>query len=125
MELGDILTSLNKTKENLLAKDEKAEKSYVPFVINKCYSYHLDTLFQANFLNQMPFLDKKMQYEYYLNGITKKTRFCKWIKPQEIALEAIMGYYGYSRTRAMEVMDILSESQLEAIKKAMDRGGKH
>jgi hypothetical protein len=124
MELGEILTSLNKTKNNLLKNNEQGEKFYVPYVINKCFSYHLDTLFQANFMNQLHFIDKKMQYEYFLESISKKSRFSKWTKPQEEDIEAIMTFYGYSKTRAMEVVKILSKEQLKALKDKTSHGGK-
>ena len=124
MELGEILTSLNKTKNNLLKNNEQGEKLYVPYVINKCFSYHLDTLFQANFMNQLHFIDKKMQYEYFLGSISKKNRFCKWIKPEEGDIEAIMAFYGYSKTRAIEVARILSDDQLKALKAKTSHGGK-
>lgn len=124
MELGEILTSINKTKKNLLT-DEKSEKLYIPFVVNKCFSYHLDTLFQANFMNQYNHLDKKMQYDYLIESVTKGNRYCKWIKPEETDLEAIMSHYGYSRSKAMEVRYLLSKDQIKALKEATDTGGKH
>jgi len=61
--LSDILNSINQSKENILSKDSRLEKDYVPFVINKCFSYFPDTIFYANKMNQMAFLDKKMQYD--------------------------------------------------------------
>jgi hypothetical protein len=49
MRLGEYLTSINHTKENLFDMgDPMVEKEYTPFVINRCLSYFPDTIMQAN-----------------------------------------------------------------------------
>ena len=111
--LSDILNSINQTKENLLSKDPRLEKDYVPFVINKCFSYFPDTIFYANRMNQAAFLDKKLQYDYYMHSISKRKRFSKWIKPEENKdLEVVKEVYGYSDARAREVIDMLPMDKL-------------
>ena len=111
--LSDILNSINQTKENLLSKDPRLEKDYVPFVINKCFSYFPDTIFYSNRMNQMAFMDKKMQYDYYIHSITKRKRFSKWIKAEQNAdIEIIKEVYGYSDARAREVVDLIPMDKL-------------
>ena len=111
--LSDILNSINQTKENLLSKDPRMEKDYVPFVMNKCFSYFPDTIFYANRMNQAAFLDKKLQYDYYMHSISKRKRFSKWIKPEENKdLEVVKEVYGYSDARAREVIDMLPMDKL-------------
>lgn len=119
--LSDILNSINQTKENLFDAGKLSEKEYVPFVINKCLSYFPDTIFYANRINQLHFLDKKMQYDYYLYSITKKKRFSKWIKADQNAdVEMIKEIYGYSDARAREVMDLLP---IETLRDLSQKGG--
>jgi hypothetical protein len=119
--LSDILNSINQTKENLFTSDPRIEKEYVPFVINKCFSYFPDTIFYANRMNQVSGLDKKMQYDYLLSSISKKKRFSKWIKPEENKdIEVIKEVYGYSDKRAREVLDLVS---VEDLKQFIQRGG--
>lgn len=119
--LSDILNSINQTKENLLSKDPRLEKDYVPFVINKCFSYFPDTIFYANRMNQNSFLDKKMQYDYYIHSISKRKRFSKWIKPEENKdLEVIKEVYGYSDARAREIIDILP---IDKLRELVQKGG--
>jgi len=114
--LSDILNSINQTKENLLSKDPRLEKDYVPFVINKCFSYFADTIFYANRMNQLTCLDKKLQYDYYVYSITKRKRFSKWIKPEQHAdLDTIKEVYGYSDARAREVIDLLPMDKLREL----------
>jgi hypothetical protein len=119
--LSDILNSINQTKENLLSKDPRLEKDYVPFVINKCFSYFPDTIFYANRMNQAAFLDKKLQYDYYIHSISKRKRFSKWIKPEENKdLEIVKQIYGYSDTRAREVVDMLP---MDKLRELVQKGG--
>ena len=123
MDISDFLNSINKTKEDVI-QDERDERSYVPYVINKCLSYHKDCIFYSNLMNQRSHLDKKLQYDYYRGMVKKGNRYGKWHKPEVSHIESIMAYYGYSRVRAEEVAQILSESQIEALKQALERGGK-
>jgi hypothetical protein len=119
--LSDILNSINQTKENLLSKDLKLEKDYVPYVINKCFSYFPETVFHANRMNMHSFLDKKMQYDYYMYSVSKKKRFSKWIKPEEDEkLELIKEVFGYSDKKAREVLDLFD---LKALKELVQKGG--
>ena len=119
--LSDILNSINQTKENLLSKDPRLEKDYVPFVINKCFSYFPDTIFYANRMNQAAFLDKKLQYDYYIHSISKRKRFSKWIKPEENKdLEIVKEVYGYSDARAREVIDLLP---IDKLRELVQKGG--
>ena len=114
--LSEFLNSINLTKENLLSKDPRLEKDYLPFVVNKCLSYFPDTIFYANKVNMMSFLDKKIQYDYLLYSIQKRKRFSKWIKPEENKdIDAIKEVYGYSETRAREVLDILPMSKIHEL----------
>lgn len=106
--LSDFLNSINQTKENLLNKDNTAEKEYVPFVINRCLSYFPDTVLHANRMNRLAFLDKKLQYDYYLHSITKRKRFSKWMKPEEDKnIEVVKEIYGYSSYKAKDVIDLV------------------
>ena len=119
--LSDFLNSINQTKENLLSKDSRLEKDYVPFVINKCFSYFSDTIFYANRMNQVAFLDKKMQYDYYMHSVSKRKRFSKWIKPEENKdIEVIKEVFGYSDARAREVVDLLP---MEKLRELVQKGG--
>ncbi len=119
--LSDLLNSINQTKVNLLEEDPKAEKDYIPFVINKCFSYFPDTVFYANRLNAFPFLDKKMQYDYLLHSVSKRKRFSKWIKPEENEnIDIIKQVFGYSDQRAMEVLDLLP---MDTLKDFVKTGG--
>jgi len=119
--LSEFLNSINQTKENLMDKDPKVEKDYVPFVVNKCLSYFPDTIFYANRMNQVAHLDKKLQYDFYIHSISKRKRFSKWIKAEESKdLEVVKQVYGYSDRHAREVLDLLPMDKLTEL---VQKGG--
>ena len=125
MELKDWLNSINFTKDNLLHEDSTAIGEYPPYIINRCLSGHLDSVLFANEMNKYHFLDKDMQYEFYLNILRKRKRFSPWIKKDKDSdLEYVKRYYGYSNEKAAQVMKLLSNEQLEFIKQRLETGGK-
>ena len=124
-ELKDWLNSINFNKEDLTEDDENTIKSYPPFIINKCLSGHLDTVLFANEMNRYHFLDKDMQYKFYLNILRKRKRFSPWIrKDKDSDLDIVKSYYGYSNEKARQVMKILSTEQINYMKQRLDIGGK-
>ena len=72
MELKDWLNSINFNKENLIKEDPDIVKQYPPYIVNRCLSGHLDCVMFANEMNMYNFLDKDMQYSFYLNTLRKK-----------------------------------------------------
>jgi hypothetical protein len=124
-ELKDWLNSINFNKEDLTEDDENIIKSYPPFIINKCLSGHLDSVLFANEMNKCHFLDKDMQYKFYLNILRKRKRFSPWIRKDKVSdLDIVKSYYGYSNEKARQVMRILSTEQIDYMKQRLDIGGK-
>ena len=124
-ELKYWLNSINFTKENLIEEDSTLVKEYPPFIINKCLSGHLDCVLFANEMNKYHFLDKDMQYNFYLNILRKRKRFSPWLRKDKISdLEIVKRYYGYSNEKASQALKILSNEQLNFIKQRLETGGK-
>ena len=65
-ELKDWLNSINQTKKHLIDEDPSLEKEYPPYIINRCFSGHLDTLMFCNEMNKYNFLPKKLQYDFFI-----------------------------------------------------------
>ena len=121
MELKDWLNSINFNKEDL----SHEIKDYPPYIVNKCLSGHLDCILFANEMNRYHFLDKDMQYNFYLNTLRKKKRFSPWIRKDKVSdLEYVKRYYGYNNENDAQAMKILSNEQIEFIKQKLDTGGK-
>jgi hypothetical protein len=124
IELKDWLNSINQTKINLIDEDSEIEKEYPPYIINRCFSGHIDTIMFANEMNIFHFLPKKMQYDFFINIIRKKKRFSPWLKQEKIKdLECIKSYYGYSNEKAKQALGILTKTQLDFIKSKLETGG--
>ena len=124
LKLKDFLASINHDKKALLDKNEADVRLYKPFVVNRCLSYFPDTIFHANEMNCVPWLDNKSQFDFYRLGIRKKKRFSPWIKKEtEQNISLIQAVYGYTESKAREVLNILSTEDLQAIRKALDTGG--
>ena len=124
MELKDWLNSINFTKKNLIQEDPSVKKEYPPFIINRCLSGHLDCVLFANEMNKYHFLDKDMQYEFYINILRKRKRFSPWIRKDKLSdIESVKSYYGYSNEKATQALKILSPEQIDFIKDKLDIGG--
>ncbi len=119
----DILPSIMQNKKIVISGEN--EKDYHAFIVNKALSFHYDCVLQANEMNKNPTLPATLQYHYLLNTVRGYKRpFRKWEKRETIDdLEAVREYYNYSYEKAKEALVLLDATQLEQIRKAIDKGG--
>ena len=123
-ELKDWLNSINFNKNNLIEEDPSVIKDYAPYIVNRCLSGNLDCIMFVNEMNKYSFLDKDMQYTFYLNTLRKKKRFSPWLRKDKVTdLQSVKQYYGYSNEKASQALKILSKQQLDYIKQRLDTGG--
>lgn len=122
----DFLNSINYNKKNLLENAlPEDEKKYLPFMVNRGLSYFPDTVAVANEMNRYHHLDNKLQYDFLRSIVRKRKRFSKWNKvEQHEKIALIMECYGYTRPKAESVADLLSDEQVETIKRKLSKGGK-
>lgn len=122
----DYLNSINVTKKNMMRgseNDELAEKGYNPFLVNRGLSYFQDTIALANEMNLRADLDNKLQYEFLLNLVRLRKRFSKWHKKdQNDKIDLVAEYYNCSQRKALEILNVLTEEQLETICQLMLKG---
>ena len=124
MELKDWLNSINQSKKNLIDEDPSIEKDYPPYIINRCFSGHLDAVMFANEMNMNPVLDNRLQYDFFINIVRSRKRFSPWGKKQKIDdLELVKRYYGYSYEKAKQALEILTPQQINFIKDKLNTGG--
>lgn len=118
----DYVNAINKTKKDLMT-DEAGEVAYVPFLVNKSMSYFVDTVMHANEINKYNHLDKKLQFQYFLNSIRVGNRFSKWNKKKDDEdLELVKQYYNMSDEKARQSLPLLSQKQLSLIKTTLTNG---
>ena len=97
---------------------------YVPFLTNRAFAMHLDTIMLAEQMNHYHSLSPFLQYDFYYNGVRKGRRFGFPKKVEDDPdLEMIQRYYNYSRTKALQALEILTKNDLEEIKQSLDKGG--
>jgi hypothetical protein len=119
----DFVKSASYTKQDIMV-DDVTEKAYQPFLVNKSFSYHRDTIYFAEEMNCSHHLANRLQYSFYLNTLRRKQRFSKWSKPYvSKKIEVIKNFYGVSSSKAKEYLDFLTDKQINILKKKMNQGG--
>ena len=97
---------------------------YVPFLTNRAFAMHQDTVMLAEEMNQAHHLSPLLQYDFYFYAVRRGKRFGFPPKPPEHEhLEIVQEYYGYSRQKATEALRLLTPSQIKAIVDSRDKGG--
>lgn len=120
----DFINAIHHSKEALIV-DDWSEKQYSAWLVNKGLSYGADTVIYANEMNSRPHITARLQFDFLINTVRPRKRFNKWLKPETVdALETVQEYYGYSIDKARQVLPLLSDVQLETIKKRLNKGGK-
>ena len=125
-QLKDYLYSINQSKKNILDLDLDAQKKYPPYIVNRCLSSFTDTILFVNEMNKNSHLPNKLQYDFLLNSVKPRKRFSPWTRKDSIDyLDIVKEYYGYNDDKALQALRILTKDQLDYIKKALSKGGKH
>ena len=126
-ELKDYLKAVNQTKEPLMdGEDEEWERKYPPFIVNKCVGAFPDTIMLVNEINQLPNVDKKLQFDFLINSLRPRKRFTPWLKANKLEnLEYVKEFYGYSNAKAKSALTILTSEQIKQIKTSLNKGGKN
>ena len=121
----DFINAINLTKQNLF-EDPQADKDYLPFIVNRGLSYFPDTILYANEMNRNSSIPKNWQFSFFLNSIPKKKRFSKWSKKDQETetLALVKEYFGYSSGKAIDILGLLSEDDINMIKEKLNKGGK-
>ena len=123
----DYVNSITLGKNNMMRDTENdtlAEKEYKPWVVNKALSYFVDTILVANDMNIHHSLDKRPQYEYFINVIRRNKRWAKWVKDVESDdLDLVVKAYNCNPTVGREYLKLLTKDQLDHIRSTMVQGG--
>ena len=125
-ELKDYLNAINHTKEKLMdTEDEEWERKYPPFIVNKCLAPFQDTILLVNEMNQYPNVDKKLQFDFFINSLRPRKRFTPWVKAKKLDdIEYVKEFYGYNNEKAKVALTILNDDQIATIKQKLNKGGK-
>ena len=98
---------------------------YTPFLSNRAFSYHLDTILIANEMNKYPDLPPEVQYAFMDQYIRKGKRFSSWYKEDNPPnLELVMEFFNCSKQKGLQALQVLTQDQLRQMKERMDKGGR-
>ena len=76
-----------------------------------------DCIAQQNEINAYHFLPKKIQFHFYINSIRKRKRFGgKWLSSTKLKNLQYVKEYCYSNEKQKELLNILTDKQIEEIK---------
>ena len=96
-------------------------------MINQLLSQYSDCLLHVNEMNSRPSCDDKLQYEYLFHSLRQGDRnIQRWMVPDTFNqnnLELVKQYCGYSTEKAQSALEILTDEQLEYIRKSFLKGG--
>jgi hypothetical protein len=111
-------------RDNVLDEDPDLVKDYKPYVINKYFSFHYDSIGATNEMNLKPFLDHRMQFDYFINTLRKRKRSLVWIVDSEGEdISLIKEYYNVSLSKAKDIYKLIDIDMMGVIRKRLDKGG--
>ena len=120
----EFINAINTTKQDIMV-DDTTEKQYNAFMVNRSLSYFNDTVLMANEMNINHHLDNRLQFDFFINIVRKKKRFSKWMKPETFSdVEVVKAYYGYSNEKARQALSLLTNEQIDLLKKKVYKGGR-
>lgn len=115
--------AIMQTKEELDV--EAPDANYVPFLVNKALSLHADTIILAQEMNRRHTMSKKHQFMFLMATVRAcKRRWRPWPKKETNLddVKVLAEYYGFSRRKAVEALEFLTDEQINLIKKRLDKG---
>lgn len=124
--IWSLVEDIRHKKSNLYASNpEQAEKLYIPYVVNKALSYHVDCILIVNEMNNRPWIPSKSQYDFLINIVRPRKVFEKWLKRQySDDIETIKLYYKCSDRKANQIISVLSKQQLSHLRQKINQGGR-
>lgn len=122
-----FVEAVSKSKKDLIKEaelPEEMERKYNPFITNKAFSFHLDTILHANEMNSKHWVFKDAQFRYYLGSLRPRFRKGEWFKAKkDTDLDNIQQVYQCNRTVAKQYLKVLSKENLEVINNKVSKGG--
>ena len=94
----------------------EVDKTYEPFLVTRFFSYFVDTALIANEANHYNSMNKQAHFDFYFGLVSKKKRFTKWFKSEKSeAVKYVSEFFELAHDKAVEIMDLLNEDQINEI----------
>lgn len=117
VNLFSFVDSISLTKDYIYS--DETSREYNPWVVNRAFMIHTDTLYHAAQMNHWHQLDKKMHHDYLFHSLPKKKRWKKWLKQSEEeknnqrVIEAVAKLLNYNITRTKQAWALMTKEQKE------------
>lgn len=116
----EFVNDIQGKKTNLIKSSEdpvEKEKEYIPFLTNLALSTYPDSVMYANEMNLYPHIDKKLQFDYYLNTIRSMKRKPNWNKKTDDGnIESVKLYFKCNPVKAKQYIALLTPEQITKIR---------
>lgn len=116
--LFDFVSDISEKKQYLFSEDTQTE--YLPFMVAKAFSQHIDTILLANEVNKRTSMSKQMHHDFLFYAVSPKQRYGKWAKKQKEKDEDVLVYlknkYKIGNDRSLEYYELLSDDEIKTIK---------
>ena len=125
MTLFDWLKELTGKKRDWDSFSDKERESFNPYMVNRFLSMHQPFVELVNYVQTIPYTDKKKYYTVYCGLLPKQNVWLKYIKssmkqPSKKLLDTIASLYEVSTKQAADWVDILDKKY---IKEALQQQG--
>ena len=120
MTLFDWLKELTGKKRDWDSFSDKERESFNPYMVNRFLSMHKPFIELVNYVQTIPYTDKKKYYTVYCNLLPKQNVWLKYIKstmkqPTTELVSAIAEIMECSRREAANAVMVLDNDHLEEV----------
>jgi hypothetical protein len=123
-KLFEYINAISLTKNQDFLEDIDFAKQYVPFVVNRAFSYHPDSVLAANLVNERPWLPAELQARMLLNTLRSRKRYSPWLKNSvSDDVKTVAEYYGCSIRHAKSLTELHTSAQLLTLRSRLYKGG--
>lgn len=109
---------------NAICANEHLEvgDDYEVFLVNRFFSYFVDTVLYANEMNgYSDGMDKQLHFDFYYSVVKRKKRWAKWYKPKsERDFMPICQYYDISMNEARLRSRLIDDEMYAEIVRTLD-----
>ena len=97
---------------------------YNPYLTNRAFAFHIDTVLYAEEMNQLHHLSPDLQYDFMYHSIRRGKRFGFPPKAEDPHnLDVVMEYFQFSKEKALDALRVLTLNDISSIISHMNKGG--
>ena len=123
-KLFEYINAISHTKNDAFLDDIDFAKQYVPFIVNRAFSYHPDSVLTANIVNERPWLAPELQARMLLNTLRSRKRYSPWHKHTiSDEIRVVAEYYGCSLRHAKTLAELHTSDQISHLRSRIYKGG--